>query len=208
MRKERRPVGYEKSHGAPPERDSHPPRDARTLFRKLTPTESPDRFVYSAGREPMPPGREGSRDPPSCKCIRAFRSRLPPVRSSTGRRSEKQTSGPGPAGPEPQGFFPSRSALSYSFRAAATTLRKALRTPSCFPGSIPEKGRACTLTERSRTETVRSVYPSSKRFFGNAPGVAADWVGVDVPDRYVFGFGMDFHEQGRNLPAIYALKES
>ena len=41
-----------------------------------------------------------------------------------------------------------------------------------------------------------------------APGVSADWVGVEVPDRYVFGFGMDFHEQGRNLPAIYALKET
>jgi len=26
-----------------------------------------------------------------------------------------------------------------------------------------------------------------------------------VPDRYVFGYGMDFHEQGRNLPGIYAL---
>lgn len=39
------------------------------------------------------------------------------------------------------------------------------------------------------------------------PGMRADYIGVDVPDRYVFGFGMDFHEQGRNLPAIYALKE-
>jgi hypoxanthine phosphoribosyltransferase len=39
------------------------------------------------------------------------------------------------------------------------------------------------------------------------PGLRADYVGVDVPDRYVFGFGMDFHEQGRNLPAIYALRE-
>lgn len=35
--------------------------------------------------------------------------------------------------------------------------------------------------------------------------VEADYVGLEVPDRYVFGFGMDFHEQGRNLPAIYAL---
>jgi hypoxanthine phosphoribosyltransferase len=26
-----------------------------------------------------------------------------------------------------------------------------------------------------------------------------------VPDRYVFGYGMDYYEQGRNLPAIYAL---
>jgi len=38
-------------------------------------------------------------------------------------------------------------------------------------------------------------------------GVTADYVGVEVPDRYVFGYGMDFHEQGRNLPGIFALKE-
>jgi hypoxanthine phosphoribosyltransferase len=37
-------------------------------------------------------------------------------------------------------------------------------------------------------------------------GVCADYAGVEVPDRYVFGYGMDYHEQGRNLPAIYALK--
>jgi hypoxanthine phosphoribosyltransferase len=38
-------------------------------------------------------------------------------------------------------------------------------------------------------------------------GICADHVGVPVPDAYVFGYGMDFHEQGRNLPAIYALVE-
>jgi len=37
------------------------------------------------------------------------------------------------------------------------------------------------------------------------PGLKADFVGVEVPDRYVFGFGMDYYEQGRNLPAIYAI---
>ncbi|MGI8561439.1 MAG: hypoxanthine-guanine phosphoribosyltransferase [Luteimonas sp.] len=37
--------------------------------------------------------------------------------------------------------------------------------------------------------------------------IEADYIGVEVPDRYVFGFGMDYHEQGRNLPAIYALAE-
>ena len=36
-------------------------------------------------------------------------------------------------------------------------------------------------------------------------GVRADYVGLHLPDRYVYGFGMDYHEQGRNLPAIYAL---
>ena len=35
----------------------------------------------------------------------------------------------------------------------------------------------------------------------------ATTAGVDVPDRYVFGYGMDYNEQGRNLPAIYALKD-
>ena len=38
-------------------------------------------------------------------------------------------------------------------------------------------------------------------------GIASDFNGVELPDRYVFGYGMDYHEQGRNLPAIYALKD-
>jgi len=38
-------------------------------------------------------------------------------------------------------------------------------------------------------------------------GMCADYAGVEVPDRYVFGYGMDYHEQGRNLPSILALKD-
>jgi hypoxanthine phosphoribosyltransferase len=38
-------------------------------------------------------------------------------------------------------------------------------------------------------------------------GIDAEYIGVEVPDRYVFGYGMDYREQGRNLPAIYALKD-
>ena len=41
---------------------------------------------------------------------------------------------------------------------------------------------------------------------GRAKPIRADFVGIRVPDRYVFGFGMDVHECWRNLPAIYALK--
>jgi hypoxanthine phosphoribosyltransferase len=44
-----------------------------------------------------------------------------------------------------------------------------------------------------------------KRHGRTVAGLAADFVGVQVPDRYVFGYGMDYHEQGRNLPAIHAL---
>ena len=37
-------------------------------------------------------------------------------------------------------------------------------------------------------------------------GLVADYAGLTVPDRYVYGYGMDYYEQGRNLPAIYALQ--
>ena len=54
---------------------------------------------------------------------------------------------------------------------------------------------------------VRIAAMAVKRHARCVPGLAADYVGVEVPDRYVYGYGMDYHEQGRNLPAIYALKE-
>jgi hypoxanthine phosphoribosyltransferase len=42
---------------------------------------------------------------------------------------------------------------------------------------------------------------------GRAKPIAADFVGVTVPDRFVFGVGMDVKGMWRNLPAIYAVKE-
>ena len=38
--------------------------------------------------------------------------------------------------------------------------------------------------------------------------VAADFAGVVVPDRFVFGFGMDIGGSWRNLPSIRALAET
>jgi hypoxanthine phosphoribosyltransferase len=43
---------------------------------------------------------------------------------------------------------------------------------------------------------------------GRLKPIAADFVGIKVPNRYVFGFGMDVKGMWRNLPAIYALKDS
>jgi len=42
---------------------------------------------------------------------------------------------------------------------------------------------------------------------GKTKPIKADFVGVDVPDRFVFGYGMDIHGAWRNLPAIFATKE-
>ena len=54
---------------------------------------------------------------------------------------------------------------------------------------------------------VRVAVLASKVHDRRIDGIEADFVGLDVPDRYVFGYGMDYREQGRNLPAIYALKD-
>ncbi|MGN6740448.1 hypoxanthine-guanine phosphoribosyltransferase [Dyella sp.] len=48
----------------------------------------------------------------------------------------------------------------------------------------------------------------TKRHDRLVEGIVSDFNGIELPDRYVFGYGMDFHEQGRNLPGIYALRES
>ena len=47
----------------------------------------------------------------------------------------------------------------------------------------------------------------TKRHDRLVDGIASDFNGVELPDRYVFGYGLDYYEQGRNLPAIYALKD-
>ena len=41
---------------------------------------------------------------------------------------------------------------------------------------------------------------------GNAKPIHADFVGMELPDRFVFGYGMDINGAWRNLPAIYAVK--
>lgn len=56
-------------------------------------------------------------------------------------------------------------------------------------------------------QRVLIVVLCEKRHDRRVSGLQADFVGVEVPDRYVFGYGLDYFGQGRNLPAIYALPE-
>ena len=46
----------------------------------------------------------------------------------------------------------------------------------------------------------------TEKDLGREKPVAADFVGVRLPNRYVFGCGMDVKGAWRNLPAIYAVK--
>ncbi|MCW9088648.1 MAG: hypoxanthine-guanine phosphoribosyltransferase [Gammaproteobacteria bacterium] len=54
---------------------------------------------------------------------------------------------------------------------------------------------------------VRSAVLVKKRHARNI-GIEADYVGLEVEDRYVFGYGMDYKEYLRNAPGIFAVRGS
>ncbi len=47
----------------------------------------------------------------------------------------------------------------------------------------------------------------TKRIAGYTAPITADYSALDIPDKYVFGFGMDYHNYWRNAPGIFACKE-
>ena len=63
-----------------------------------------------------------------------------------------------------------------------------------------------SLLRLGATEVLTAVF-SDKENGKNKP-LKADFVGLSLPDRFVFGFGMDAGGAWRNLPAIYARKET
>ncbi len=61
------------------------------------------------------------------------------------------------------------------------------------------------LLEAGALHVYSAVF--AEKEIGRPKPISADFVGVRLPDRYVFGFGMDVKGLWRNLPEIYALKE-
>ncbi len=61
-----------------------------------------------------------------------------------------------------------------------------------------------------REQRARAVYSAvlvEKNHDRKHPDVQPDFVGLQVADRYVFGYGMDYHGYWRNLKGIYAVKD-
>ncbi len=60
-------------------------------------------------------------------------------------------------------------------------------------------------------QQARAVYSAvlvEKSHQRKHPDVQPDFVGLQVADRYVFGYGMDYHGYWRNLKGIYAVKDN
>lgn len=62
------------------------------------------------------------------------------------------------------------------------------------------------LYELGATEVLLAAFAVKIR--KEPPQVTADFTGLRVPDRFVFGFGMDVDGRWRNLPSIRALSDS
>ena len=62
------------------------------------------------------------------------------------------------------------------------------------------------LIEAGAAEFSAAVFADKN--IERAKPIRADFVGITLPNRYVFGFGMDVYGAWRNLPAIYAVKDS
>jgi hypoxanthine phosphoribosyltransferase len=75
---------------------------------------------------------------------------------------------------------------------------------------ILDEGKTlAAIRERLLAAGAASFYSAvfADKDTGQDKPVRADFVGVRVPNRYVFGFGMDVGGLWRNLPEIYALRE-
>ena len=62
-----------------------------------------------------------------------------------------------------------------------------------------------SLKRLGAAEVLLAVF--ADKLNGKQKPVLADFVGLTVPDRFVFGYGMDAGGAWRNLPAIYAIQE-
>ena len=59
------------------------------------------------------------------------------------------------------------------------------------------------LLEMGAASCATAVF--ANKLTGKPKPIQADYVGIDVPNRYVFGYGMDAAGAWRNLGAVYAL---
>lgn len=63
-----------------------------------------------------------------------------------------------------------------------------------------------SLTRLGAAEVLLAVFTDKEN--GKKKPILADFCGLTVPDRFVFGYGMDIDGAWRNLPAIYAMKDA
>ncbi|MEO8409167.1 MAG: hypoxanthine-guanine phosphoribosyltransferase [Propionivibrio sp.] len=95
-----------------------------------------------------------------------------------------------------------------SWRSAPWTPVKG-RTVLVLDDILDEGLTLAAIVARMQELGAKTCYTAvaTDKLNGKQKPIKADFVALTVPDRFVFGFGMDVRGQYRNLPAIYAMKE-
>ena len=95
-----------------------------------------------------------------------------------------------------------------SWRAAPWTSVKD-RTVLILDDILDEGVTLAAIVERMKQLGAKACYTAvaTDKLNGKPKPIKADFVALTVPDRFVFGYGMDVRGTWRNLPAIYAMKE-
>ncbi len=96
-----------------------------------------------------------------------------------------------------------------SWRAAPWTSVKD-RTVLILDDILDEGLTLAAIVERIKEQGAKACYTAvaTDKLNGKNKPIQADFVALTVPDRFVFGYGMDVRGAWRNLPAIYAMKEN
>ncbi len=95
-----------------------------------------------------------------------------------------------------------------SWRSAPWTPVKG-RTVIILDDILDEGLTLAAIVERMKELGATACYTAvaTDKLNGKQKPIKADFVALTVPDRFVFGYGMDVRGKWRNLPAIYAMKE-
>ena len=96
-----------------------------------------------------------------------------------------------------------------SWRAAPWTSVKD-RTVLILDDILDEGVTLAAIVERMKQLGAKACYTAvaTDKLNGKVKPIKADFVALTVPDRFVFGYGMDVRGTWRNLPAIYAMKDA
>lgn len=95
-----------------------------------------------------------------------------------------------------------------SWRSAPWTPVKG-RTVLIVDDILDEGFTLAAIVERMKELGATACYTAvaTDKLNGKNKPLKADFVALTVPDRFVFGYGMDVRGKWRNLAAIYAMKE-
>jgi len=95
-----------------------------------------------------------------------------------------------------------------SWRSAPWTSVKG-RTVLVLDDILDEGLTLAAIIERMKELGAKACYTAvaTDKLNGKKKPIQADFVALTVPDRFVFGYGMDVRGAWRNLPAIYAVKD-